>query len=113
MTQKNELARLHRIAALIRDVRMNDLRAARADVARLRAQVSRFDEAYRADALPESLSRLPAYTQWDRQARAALNIRLAAMLAHESRCAEAARLAFGRAAVLKGLQKTTANDQAS
>lgn len=103
MSRAQDLAHLAALTGMMRDTRLAGLRAAVAECTDLRAQIARLDQARQQIAGAEMLLTAPAYLIWQQRARAALNTRLAAALAHEEQARIAARTAFGRAEVLARL----------
>lgn len=98
-------ARLLRIAATIRDKRLQDLAAATADCEATRAKLAALGAHGRESGLSpwEAAFAIERHDMWLMQRRAALNLQLARQMAEWERLHAEARLSFGRAQALEGV----------
>jgi hypothetical protein len=107
VTEGDRLRRLAGLGAMIRDIRLTALQRAAAARAESRARLAGLDLPPVATDLPPLVAARAelAYQVWADARRAEINLVLARQTAEWQEAREAARLAFGRAAVLDRLSR--------
>jgi hypothetical protein len=103
MKRREDLARLAAMAAMVRDVRVTQLRRNAEETARLRAGIEMIDARRAALQDAETLRFAPAVLRWHERTRADLNARLALARRAQEQGEAQARIAFGRAQILESL----------